>query len=179
MTMGTQWGYIKNDKYKSVRQLVEMLTSIVANGGNLLLDIGPGPDGTLPEEAMNRLKGLADWMKVNQEAIHNTESLFPYNLFIETSNHSSQVLKFTRNERVIYIISMLPDGENTLPVRIWVPCTLKDSFGELDDYHVGNVELMGSTVKLTHYFEKGYLHVDIPAGTQSPAKDAYVLKVTE
>jgi len=70
MTMGWQWAYSPNDKYKSVTQLVHALVKVRAMGGNYLLNVGPKPDGTLPEPQVEILKGLAEWMDVNAEAIH-------------------------------------------------------------------------------------------------------------
>ncbi|RYG21054.1 MAG: alpha-L-fucosidase [Chitinophagaceae bacterium] len=78
MTMGEAWGYVPNDKYKSTNTLVHLLIDIVAKGGNFLLDVGPKPDGTLPEPALQRLTEMGNWMAINKEAIYETQPIAPY-----------------------------------------------------------------------------------------------------
>jgi len=78
MTMATSWSYVATDTYKPTSQLIHYLVEIVAKGGNLLLNIGPGPEGELPPESLDRLAGIAAWMKVNGGAIHGTRAVFPY-----------------------------------------------------------------------------------------------------
>jgi len=71
LTMGTQWPYKPtNETYKSGRKLIELLIETRAKGGNLLLNVGPKPDGELPIEQEARLREIALWMFVNGEAIH-------------------------------------------------------------------------------------------------------------
>jgi alpha-L-fucosidase len=73
LTMGTQWTYKPtNEHYKSGGELITRLIETRAKGGNLLLNIGPKPDGTLPIEQEQLLQELALWMFVNGEAIHGT-----------------------------------------------------------------------------------------------------------
>jgi alpha-L-fucosidase len=71
LTMGTQWQYKPtNEEYKSGTKLIELLIETRAKGGNLLLNIGPKPDGELPIEQEARLREIALWMFVNGEAIY-------------------------------------------------------------------------------------------------------------
>jgi alpha-L-fucosidase len=71
LTMGTQWQYKPtNEEYKSGTRLIELLIETRAKGGNLLLNIGPKPDGELPIEQEARLREIALWMFVNGEAIY-------------------------------------------------------------------------------------------------------------
>ncbi|MBI4891218.1 MAG: alpha-L-fucosidase [Acidobacteria bacterium] len=72
-TMGTAWQYQpQNENYKSGGQVIDLLVETRAKGGNLLLNVGPKPDGELPIEQEERLREVALWMFVNQEAIHAT-----------------------------------------------------------------------------------------------------------
>jgi len=58
--------------YKSGRELVTLLVDTVSRGGNLLLDIGPAADGTIPVIMQQRLVEIGDWLRVNGEAIYGT-----------------------------------------------------------------------------------------------------------
>ena len=73
--MGLSFGYNANegdDKLISVPDLISLLVGTVANNGNLLLNIGPKADGTIPEEQVKRLKILGVWLKVNHDGIYGT-----------------------------------------------------------------------------------------------------------
>jgi alpha-L-fucosidase len=78
ITMGNFWSYVPGDQYKSTNELVHLLINIVSKGGNLLLNIGPSPDGDWDNKAYQRLKEIGDWMKINSSAIYNTVPLQPY-----------------------------------------------------------------------------------------------------
>jgi alpha-L-fucosidase len=71
LTMGTAWQYQpQNEVYKSGGQVLSLLIETRAKGGNLLMNVGPKPDGDLPIEQEERLREVALWMFVNQEAIY-------------------------------------------------------------------------------------------------------------
>ena len=78
ITMGTSFSFRYEDRYKTVRQLIHLLAEIVAKGGNLALNVGPQPDGRLPETAISRMKGMGEWLKVYGEAIYGTRVCEPY-----------------------------------------------------------------------------------------------------
>lgn len=73
MTMNGTWGYRSSDnKWKSTETLIHNLCDIASKGGNYLLNVGPKPDGTFPEQSVNALKEIGEWMKLNGEAIYAT-----------------------------------------------------------------------------------------------------------
>lgn len=74
------WGYDKQEKvYKSPEFLIRMLIDIVSKGGNLLLNIGPKPDGSIQKEFVDRLNALGKWMDKYSDAIYGTTAS-PFNL---------------------------------------------------------------------------------------------------
>jgi len=75
MTMNGTWGFRTSDgKWKSSETLIRNLIDIASKGGNYLLNLGPKPDGTFPQESVDRLKTIGAWMKINSEAIYGTKS---------------------------------------------------------------------------------------------------------
>lgn len=71
--VGTKsWGYISDEVYKQPQQIVHDLIDIVSKNGNLLLNIAPKADGTIPEAQKDILLSIGKWLKVNGEAIYGT-----------------------------------------------------------------------------------------------------------
>lgn len=80
MTICHAWGYnnMPDNRYRELKELIHQLVDIVSLGGNYLLNVGPDPEGVIPPEAQEKLKGIGEWMKVNGEAIYGTKaSPFP------------------------------------------------------------------------------------------------------
>jgi alpha-L-fucosidase len=90
VTMGKSFSFAYDDEYKSLRELIYLLIDVIAKGGNLALNIGPQPDGRLPKPAVDRMKGLGEWLKIYGEAVYGTRICAPY----RTGNFA-----FTQKER--------------------------------------------------------------------------------
>lgn len=76
-TMNNTWGYNINDhNYKSTEDILTLLLRTASKGANLLINIGPRPDGTIPDEAMNILHGMAEWMNRYGSTVRATEGGF-------------------------------------------------------------------------------------------------------
>ena len=72
-TMNRSWGYNVTDQdYKSSRDLITLLVRAASKGSNLLLNIGPQPNGELPAVALQRLKDIGSWMKQHGESVYGT-----------------------------------------------------------------------------------------------------------
>lgn len=110
MTLADNWGYVPNDKYKSSAKVIHTLAEVVAKGGSLLLGVGPKPDGTLTEEALQRMSEIGQWLNKNGEAIYNTRTI---------KNYRDSSTYFTRNKKddLNYAIVCLP-GDESLPATI-------------------------------------------------------------
>ena len=72
MTMNDSWGYFEGDRnWKTPRQIINTLVTIVSMGGNLLLNVGPRGDGSFPPEAVETLSHVGSWLKRNGESIYS------------------------------------------------------------------------------------------------------------
>ncbi|MBO9619236.1 MAG: alpha-L-fucosidase [Niabella sp.] len=81
MTSNDNWGFHHDNNWKTPYEIITIFVDAVANGGNLLLDMGPKEDGTIPEEQIHILKELGAWNKRNGEAIFNTVGGLPQGHF--------------------------------------------------------------------------------------------------
>lgn len=78
MTINDSWGFQHNDhNFKTPEQVIRIFSEVLAKGGNLLLDIGPREDGTIPDEQVAVLKELGRWTSKHAEAIYDTRAGLP------------------------------------------------------------------------------------------------------
>ncbi|HBT93169.1 MAG TPA: alpha-L-fucosidase [Chitinophagaceae bacterium] len=103
MTLGNSWSYVPNDEYKTARKVIHLLTEIVSKNGNLLLNIGPAPDGEWDPNAYARLEDIGKWIQVNGEAIYDAEA--------DASLPSQGKWVFTKKQDCIYAIYQLAAKE--------------------------------------------------------------------
>lgn len=74
-TMNGMWGYkIKDQDYKDARTLIRYLVKAAGMGANLLLNVGPQPNGELPATAISRMKEMGEWLRANGETVYDTEA---------------------------------------------------------------------------------------------------------
>ena len=111
MTMGDSWSFIPQEHYKSPRKLIHTLCDVVSKGGNLLLNIAPGPDGNWHAEAYERLRAIGAWMQMNNEAIYGADT--PKNGVFRQDN-----IVFTQKGQALYAIYLAKEGETVLPGEI-------------------------------------------------------------
>lgn len=118
LTLGADFTYEYADRYKSPRELVNTLVGIVAKGGNLALNVSPQPDGRIPVDAMDSLRGLGEWLKVYGEAIYGTRVCAPY---------QSGNISFTRKGDAVYAIRLFPVAQESVDSKLFIPYAGKAS----------------------------------------------------
>ncbi len=104
VTVNDSWGYRKHDRnFKTVRQCVRMLAECAGMGGNLLLDVGPMSDGSIPAEQSDVLKGLGRWVRKHAESLFGTVAGLPHGHFYGSStlSKSGETLYLTLFDRPI------------------------------------------------------------------------------
>jgi alpha-L-fucosidase len=173
------WGYIKNDTFKSPEFVVHQLIDIVSKNGNLLLNIGPRSDGTIPEEVQKVLLDVGAWLDVNGEAIYGTR---PWRIYgegptkvstgafhdTETTKYSPEDFRFTTKSDVLFVIGLAwPTSGEAVVHSITTTAGNKP---------IENVALVGGDGKLQFEQRADGLHIKLPG--QAPAKFAYALRVT-
>ena len=169
------WGYVHNDDFKSVTSLVHDLVDIVSKNGNLLLNIGPRPDGTIPEDAQQTLLGIGEWLKINGPAIFHTR---PYSVYGEgpvgvpkafdekaQQAYSAEDIRFTTNGDTLYATCL------GWPEDAWLIKSLNTN-----SVKVTSVEMLGSEEILTWTQDESGLKVQAPVS--KPCDHAYVLSLT-
>ena len=165
ITATTSWSFTFKDTYKSGRELIHMLVDIVAKGGNLLLNIGPGPDGTWQDDAYDRLKQIGDWMKVNSEAIYATRPVAPY--------RDGNVRLTGKKAGPVYAIYLCSDGETNPPSTIRLS-TLRPGHG-------AKVTMLGVSGTLSWKPLGNGMEIDIPDSirTKAPCKEAWTIRISQ
>ncbi len=172
------WGYVKDDTFKTAKFIVDELVDVVSKNGNLLLNIGPKSDGTIPVEVRQTLLGVGGWLHTNGEAIYDTR---PWTQFGEGPTqvtpgqfHDTEVqtytpadFRFTTKRKNLYAIELARPTNNEAIIG-----ALSSTSGN----HIGNVELLGTTGALTWKQQSDGLHITIPA--QAPQEDAYAYRIT-
>jgi alpha-L-fucosidase len=95
MTLNDSWGYHRaDDNWKSTKTVIRNLVECSRDGGNYLLNIGPKPDGSIPEESVRVLTEVGQWMSRNGDSIHTTE---------RCQVHASEFAGFTRRGNTLYM----------------------------------------------------------------------------
>ncbi len=163
MTMATSWSFKPGDVYKPVGELIRLLADVVAKGGNLLLNVGPAPDGTLPAAALERLAEIGAWMAVNGSAIYATRPVAPW---------TEGDLRFTRGpDGAVHVICPAGADREAMPARIPVR-SFRAAPGS-------RVTLLGDGRPLPWNGQGEGLVVSIPAPLRRhpPCRHAWVLRI--
>lgn len=175
---GEAWGYIYNNSYKSVKELIHYLVDNVSKNGALLLNVGPKSDGSIPEEAKQILLEIGEWLAINGEAIYDTVPWIcagegPTNAgksgaFNEYAlDYTSEDFRFTAKNNNLYAICMAKPGE-TVCIK---------SIGEfVYEDEIVSVHMLGVEDELE--FKYTYRGLQIKCPENLPGDHAYSFKIT-
>ena len=161
------WGYIENDTFKTPDFIVHQLVDIVSKNGNLLLNIGPRPDGTIPQEVQQVLLAVGAWLKINGDAVYGTR---PYKIYGEgptkvkpgafhdtdTLNYIAEDFRFTTKGNNLYAIEYEWPSDEEAVIK-----TLATG-SAVDSRKVTSVQLLGSDEKLGFTQAEDGLHIHLP-----------------
>ena len=155
----------------------------MSKNGNLLLNIGPKPDGTIPDQIQTTLKAMGAWLKVNGEAVYGTT---PWKVYGEgptkviegafhdqdTKPYTEQDFRFTQKGGKVYAIGMgCPASGSERSAVIHAMGTANQG----KDLTPKSIELVGSTGKVTWQQSADALTVKLPA--EAACQIAYVLRI--
>jgi alpha-L-fucosidase len=163
-TMNGMWGYkVADQNYKSVEELVQLLVKAVSMNSNLLMNVGPQPDGNLPATAVERLAGMGKWMGIYGDSVYGaTASGLPVQDWGVT----------TRKGNTIYLHVFDPaSGKVSIPLDDYKPVTGKRP----KKLKIKSVTAMNGGSALTYQYGKdGVLTVTLPPAATAPD---YVIEV--
>lgn len=154
-TMNDSWGYQPNDKdFKTPHMLLRTLCDCMSNGGNLLLDIGPRADGTIPQEEQDILREFGRWTKKHSEAVYGTRAGIPAEYFPDgytTLNKEGNIIYLYVPNKIRHEIALR--GICNKVNRAWV---------------VGNGTMLNTKLYDKPYWSSlpGIVYIDVPEDVQ-------------
>jgi alpha-L-fucosidase len=166
--IGTSFGYNRTEglsDYSTAGQLIKLLVSTVSAGGNLLLDIGPASDGTIPVIMQQRLLEIGNWLKLNGEAIYGTRAFIKTKKDEQINPMTNKSIFFTRKGKDVYLICLdLPAGDIIL--------------NGVDQNAIVKTVLLGSTKDVNVKRSGSTLRITPPAMTPGENQLAYVFRIS-
>ena len=157
MTTNDSWGYqgINDTNWKTPNQVIRIFVDCISMGGNLLLDIGPKEDGTIPHEQVNILRELGRWTKKHQAAIYGTRAGIPKDYFYGPS-------ALSKDSTTLYLYL---DGQPKGPVLIK---GLKNKINAV--WVVGNGVGLDTKIMMKPYWSPipGLAYIDVPKEVLDP-----------
>jgi alpha-L-fucosidase len=173
------WGYIEHDTFKTPEFIVHQLVDIVSKNGNLLMNIGPRSDGTIPDEVQHVLLDVGSWLKVNGDAIYGTRPWTTYGegptkvvagsfQDTKTQEYSPEDFRFTTKGNNLYAIELAwPSGTEAVIHSV--------AGNALKGRQIQSVALLGSSAPLTYKLQADGLHIQLPS---KPAQGyAYAFRI--
>jgi alpha-L-fucosidase len=189
-TVHQRWGYLKDAVYTNVGAIVRELVDNVSKNGNLLLNISPKPDGTIPDEQVKLLLGIGKWLSLNGEAIYGTR---PWVIYGEGPSAPAQKATPQEEEKRIKreaVGDIPPPTYNILDYRFTtkgntlyaIAMSWPGAYANITSLatnkvgKIVSVTMPGFKIKLPFVQDEGGLYVKLPG--EPPCEHAYVLKIT-
>jgi alpha-L-fucosidase len=163
ITMGDAWGWVPNDRFKSVRELVQLLVKVTAKGGNLLLGVGPDGKGEFDPRVYERLAEIGRWLKANGDAIYDTTPIEPF--------QEGKLAYTAHGGNTTFAIYLPTQGEREAPAVIAVKTKLKGPM---------KVSLPAFDKELTYESTPEGLKVQLPDSLrgQLAVEPAFVIRIS-
>ena len=162
---GGGWSYTPEAKYMDGRKGIHTLVDVVAKGGNLLLNIAPGPDGQWQQGAYDLLEEYASWMHINNTAIYNTKTIAPY---------KEDNICFTQNkEGNVFAIYLAEENETSIPKEITIT--------SMSPVKGAKIKLLGSNKNLKWKSSDAGVTIRIPENLRNnpTSKYAWAFKISK
>jgi alpha-L-fucosidase len=192
LTSNDNWGYRPKDhNMKTVNEVLQIFTECIGMGGNLLLDIGPKADGTIPTEQVNLLKALGRWTSKHKDAIYGTIAGLPAGHFhgnsslskdsmsiylflpsigVDTTNQATKELKYGT------MTTTAPVSSSNLKVNVQLKGLISD---------IESITILGTKTnvpykivgKIDWSFVPGTIYMDVPISSLDPEISVIKIKL--
>lgn len=133
-TLCRQWAWKPNDNMKSLRECLTILSKTAGGNGNLLLNVGPMPDGRIEMRQVKRLKEIGDWLKINGEAVYGTLGgpYEPGKDFATTRRGNKIYVHILNPDTSAVVLKALPERRIVKAYRLnGKPVTLEQTSGDI------------------------------------------------
>lgn len=121
LTVGRHWGYSRHDNaYKTPAQVISIFQECLSKGGNLLLNVNPRADGSIPEQTELVFRRLGDWMKVNGEAVYGSSPVWDI-------DQSSGIWMTVVWDNVYVFLPAWEEGDDADEMVLRLPAALLDA----------------------------------------------------
>jgi alpha-L-fucosidase len=147
--VGHSFGANRNERPSDIitaEELVRMLCDVVSKNGNLLIGIGPMPDGTIPEEQQRPFRGLGEWMATHGSAVVGTR---PWEMAASLTSDGTEV-RFTQRDGSVYALLLSRPRSSSF------------SLAGVEAENVRSVRLLGAELPVDWTVRQGTLHVTLP-----------------